>query len=79
MGAIGERFRAEPVMHRLQRFARMGANDLRTDYLRRAAAPHFDLTATVLRLGSRVATVRMAFCEPDGRPLSCGSAAYIVA
>ena len=47
--------------------------------LRRAAAPHFDLTATVLRLGSRVATVRMAFCAQDGRPLSCGSAAYIVA
>jgi acyl-coenzyme A thioesterase PaaI-like protein len=32
----------------------------------------------VMRLGSRVASVRMDFADPDGRLLATGSATYIV-
>lgn len=52
--------------------------DLRIDYLRPGIGEHFELSAEVLRLGSRVASTRMEFRGADGKLLSCGSGAYIV-
>ena len=63
---------------RLHRFGRLGTIDLRIDYLRQAISSHFELSAQVLRLGSRVATTRMEFHDADGKLVSTGSAAYIV-
>ena len=78
MAAIGARhMEAEPA-HRLQRFMKLGTIDLRIDYLRPAVGDHFDLRAQVLRLGSRVATVRMEFLGADGKLLSTGAGAYII-
>jgi acyl-coenzyme A thioesterase PaaI-like protein len=37
------------------------------------------LRAEVLRLGSRVASTRMEFLGADGKLLSTGAAAYIIA
>jgi uncharacterized protein (TIGR00369 family) len=78
MAAIGARHMDESIEHRLHRFAKLGTIDLRIDYLRPGIGETFELTAEVMRLGSRVATTRMSFLGADGKLLSCGSAAYIV-
>ena len=78
MAAIGARHMDESPLQRLHRFGRLGTIDLRIDYLRPAIGDHFDLHGEVLRLGSRVASTRMAFHGPDGEMLATGSAAYIV-
>lgn len=78
MAAIGARHMDEPPEQRLHRFAKLGTIDLRIDYLRPGIGDHFELSAEVLRLGSRVASTRMEFRGPDGKLLSCGSGAYIV-
>ncbi|MBV9890226.1 MAG: thioesterase family protein [Rhizobacter sp.] len=43
-----------------------------------AIGARFALRGEVLRLGSRVATTRMEFADPDGKLLATGSSAYIV-
>ena len=78
MAAIGARHLDEPPLQRLQRFGKLGTIDLRVDYLRPGIGERFELRATVLRLGSRVATTRMEFLDASGKLLSTGSAAYIV-
>jgi len=78
MAAIGARHMDEPPEQRLHRFAKLGTIDLRIDYLRPGIGSHFELSAEVLRLGSRVASTRMEFRGPDGKLLSAGSGAYIV-
>ncbi len=78
MAAIGARHMDEAPMQRLHRFAKLGTIDLRVDYLRPAISEHFELRAEVLRLGSRVASVRMEFLSASGELLSTGTAAYIV-
>jgi len=79
MAAIGARHMDEAPRERLQRFAKLGTIDLRIDYLRPGIGERFELHAEVLRLGSRVASTRMEFRGADGRLLSTGAAAYIVA
>jgi acyl-coenzyme A thioesterase PaaI-like protein len=61
MAAIGARHHDEPVEARLARFGKLGTIDLRLDDLRPATGPWFSAVATVLRLGSRVASTRMEF------------------
>ncbi len=78
MAAIGARHMDETPLQRLHRFGKLGTIDLRIDYLRPAISSHFELAAQVLRLGSRVATVRMEFRDAQARLLSTGAAAYIV-
>jgi uncharacterized protein (TIGR00369 family) len=78
MAAIGARHMDEPPQSRLHRFSKLGTIDLRIDYLRQAISSHFELSAEVMRLGSRVASVRMEFRGADGELLSTGAAAYIV-
>lgn len=78
MAAIGARHMDEPVLARLHRFAKLGTIDLRIDYLRPAIGEYFTMTAEVLRLGSRVASVRMLFLGADGKLLATGAAAYMV-
>jgi acyl-coenzyme A thioesterase PaaI-like protein len=78
MAAIGARHMDEPPLQRLQRFGKLGTIDLRVDYLRQAIGNHFELSAQVMRLGSRVASTRMEFRGADGELLATGAAAYIV-
>ena len=78
MAAIGARHMDEPPAERLLRFGKLGTIDLRVDYLRPGIADQFQLSAEVMRLGSRVASTRMEFCGPDGKLFATGSAAYIV-
>lgn len=78
MAAIGARHMDEPPLQRLYRFGKLGTIDLRVDYLRQAIGDRFELSAQVMRLGSRVASTRMEFRAADGELLATGSAAYIV-
>jgi uncharacterized protein (TIGR00369 family) len=78
MAAIGARHMVDPIDERLARFSRLGTIDLRVDYLRPATGPRFTASATVMRLGSRVASTRMEFFDAQGKLLSTGAAAYIV-
>ncbi len=78
MAAIGARHMGEAPAARLQRFGKLGTIDLRVDYLRQGISSHFDLHGQVMRLGSRVASTRMEFCDADGKLVSTGAGAYIV-
>lgn len=78
MSAIGARHRDETPAQRMHRFGKLGTIDLRIDYLRPATGARFELSAQVLRLGSRVATTRMEFHDTAGQLLAAGSSAYIV-
>lgn len=78
MAAIGARHMDEAPLQRLHRFSKLGTIDLRIDYLRPGISEHFDLSAEVMRLGSRVASTRMEFKGADGKLLSTGAGAYIV-
>ena len=78
MAAIGARHLDETPAERLRRFGKLGTIDLRIDYLRPAIGERFTLEAEVLRLGSRVASIRMGFRDVDGKLLATGSSAYIV-
>ena len=78
MAAIGARHMGDAPAVRLQRFSRLGTIDLRIDYLRQGISTHFDLHGQVMRLGSRVASTRMEFCDAEGTLVATGSGAYIV-
>ena len=78
MAAIGARHMDEAPEQRLHRFAKLGTIDLRVDYLRPGISEYFDMSAEVMRLGSRVASTRMEFHSADGKLVSTGAAAYIV-
>ena len=78
MAAIGARHMDETPAERLRRFGKLGTIDLRIDYLRPAIGERFTLEAEVLRLGSRVASIRMGFRDVAGKLLATGSSAYIV-
>ena len=79
LAAIAARHMDETPEQRLLRFAKLGTIDLRIDYLRPATGDRFELTAQVVRLGSRVATTQMQFTGAHGRLLATGTGAYIVA
>lgn len=79
MAAIGARHMDEAPAQRLHRFGKLGTIDLRIDYLRPAIGERFELRAEVLRLGSRVASTRMEFLGADGKLLSSGAGAYMIA
>ena len=79
MAAIGARHLDEPIDARLARLGKLGTIDLRVDYLRPAIGTHFSASASVLRLGSRIASTRMEFVDAKGVVVSTGAAAYIVA
>jgi uncharacterized protein (TIGR00369 family) len=78
IAANGARHLNEEPLQRMHRFSKLGTIDLRIDYLRPCVGEHFDMSAEVLRLGSRVANTRMEFRGADGKLLCAGAGAYIV-
>lgn len=79
MAAIGARHMDELPQARLQRFLKLSTIDLRVDYLRPGTGDFFKMHAEVMRLGSRVASTRMEFLGADGKLLSTGAGAYMIA
>ena len=59
-------------------FPKMGTVDLRVDYLRPGRGKHFETTARVVRLGSRIAVTHMEMVNDEGELIATGSAAYVV-
>lgn len=79
LAGMAARHMDDSIEQRMHRFAKLGTIDLRIDYLRPAVgSARFTLHAEALRLGSRVASTRMAFHGADGTVLAVGAAAYIV-
>ena len=64
------------LVTQLREFGRVSTIDLRVDYLEPASAPAFVATATVIRLGKRVANVQMAMHDDAGRCVATGAAAF---
>jgi uncharacterized protein (TIGR00369 family) len=64
------------VETQLREFARVSTIDLRIDYLEPANAAAFVATATVSRLGQRVANVQMRLEDDSGRCVATGAAAF---
>jgi uncharacterized protein (TIGR00369 family) len=60
----------------LREFGRISTIDLRVDYLEPASAPAFVATATVTRLGRRVANVQMMLTDDAGAIVATGAAAF---
>jgi uncharacterized protein (TIGR00369 family) len=79
MAAIAARHMDEAIDARIARFSKLGTIDLRIDYLRPAVGERFELSAQVLRLGSRVANTRMECAGAQGKLFATGAAAYMVA
>lgn len=68
----------EPPAQRLRRFMKLGTIDLRVDYLRPGVGAHFLVKAQCVRLGSRVASMRMEFLGADDTLLCTGVGAYMI-
>ncbi len=79
MTAIGARHLDESMEQLMHRFTRVATIDMRVDYLRPGIGEQFEIRAEVMRLGSRVGSTRMEFWSADGKRLSTGAGAYIVA
>ena len=60
----------------LREFGRLSTIDLRVDYLEPASAERFVASATVTRLGKRVANVQMAMHDAAGTCVATGAAAF---
>jgi len=78
MAALGARHMDEAPAERILRFGRLGTIDLRIDFLRPATGGHFELSANVSRLGSRIATAQMEFFREDGTLLASGAGSYVI-
>lgn len=78
MAAIGARHMNETPEQHLHRFGKLSTIDLQIDYLRPGNSEYFELSAEVIRLGSRVVSTRMEFLGADGQLLSTGAGSYIL-
>jgi len=68
----------ETVEAQLGLFRRLGTIDLRVDFLRPGKGAHFIATAQVMRLGSRVASVRMELENDAGELIATGAGSFMV-
>ncbi|MBL8383026.1 MAG: thioesterase family protein [Burkholderiales bacterium] len=78
MLAVLKAHAGETVTSLLGRFRHMSTIDLRIDYVRPGRGAHFLATAQVLRVGSKVATVRMDLENDSGELIAAGTAAFAV-
>jgi uncharacterized protein (TIGR00369 family) len=75
--ALADRHVTEPAEQIVARLGRFGTIDLRVDYLQPGIGRSFHAGATVVRLGNRLASVRMELRSDDGRLIATGAAAYV--
>jgi uncharacterized protein (TIGR00369 family) len=66
---------AEEVAHRM---ARMGTIDMRVDYLRPGKGKEFRCLGTVMRMGRKVAVIRMELVDQEGTLIAVGTGVYLV-
>lgn len=68
----------DTVAAQLGQMRRLGTIDLRIDFLRPGKGAWFAATAQVLRMGSRVASVRMELENDAGELIAIGAASFMV-
>lgn len=78
MWALAEYHSHETSTQIMDRFRHLGTIDLRVDYLRQGIGKQFTASATVVRLGKRIAAISMSLQSDDGREIATGNATYIV-
>jgi uncharacterized protein (TIGR00369 family) len=78
MLALAEKHCDEGADQVMARFSRMGTVDLRIDYLRPGLGKHFNASATVIRLGGRIASTQMRLESDDGKLVATGAGAYVI-
>ncbi|MBW4056543.1 MAG: thioesterase family protein [Proteobacteria bacterium] len=76
--AITEKYAAETAEQIATRFGRFGTIDLRVDYLHQGIGRSFHASATVVRLGGRIASVQMTLKNDAVVLIATGTAAYII-
>ena len=76
--AMMKKHQDEPQQAQIARFMKIGTIDLRIDYIQPGKGAHFIASATVLRAGGKIASVRMDLENDSGELIAAGSAAFIV-
>jgi len=76
--AISEKHADETAEQITVRLGRIGTIDLRVDYLHQGIGRSFHASAKVMRLGGRIASVRMELLNDANLLIATGTAAYVV-
>lgn len=66
-----------PVAERNKSLSKLGTIDMRVDYLRPGRGEEFFASATILRIGSKVAVTRMEFKNEKDELLAVGTGTYM--
>lgn len=66
-----------PKEERAKNLSKLGTIDMRVDYLRPGKGKEFFATATILRIGSKVAVTRMEFKNEEGDLIAVGTGTYM--
>jgi len=59
------------------KFAKIGTNDLRVDYLRPGFGKHFIATGNTLRTGNKLSVTRMELHNDEGILIAVGTGSYV--
>ena len=76
--AITEKHADETAEQIAVRLSRIGTIDLRVDYLHQGIGRSFHASAKVMRMGGRIASVRMELLNDADLLIATGTAAYVV-
>ncbi len=66
-----------PLEQKMKTLSKLGTIDMRVDYLRPGKGREFFATASILRVGSKVAVTRMEFKNESGELLAVGTGTYL--
>lgn len=66
-----------PKEERRKNLSKLGTIDMRVDYLRPGKGKEFFASASILRIGSKVAVTRMEFKNENGDLLAVGTGTYM--
>lgn len=76
VGAYAQR-KDMPKEERMKSLSKLGTIDMRVDYLRPGKGKEFFATASILRIGSKVAVTRMEFKNEEGDLIAVGTGTYM--
>lgn len=78
MWKLAEYYPGESVIQVMERFRYLGTIDLRIDYLRQGIGEEFFAEAEVVRLGRRIAVIKMRLLNEKEVLIATGNGNYIV-
>lgn len=76
VGAYAQR-KDMPKEERMKSLSKLSTIDMRVDYLRPGKGKEFFATASILRIGSKVAVTRMEFKNEEGDLIAVGTGTYM--